>query len=430
MSGPPTVMDTGCLTGRRPPSAPATPAPGNARRDRASRGPSPAARRPTRSRPRHAARRGRGRRAAGAARGRARRRHGRRRRRRSRPAVRPPRGSCRCGTHEHGLAAKRRLQHVMAAVRDETAADEDRVGDGVHLGQLATVSTTMMSGSRRAWPRVRPGVAASGARQCAAAHRGEAARRDEGQHLVHPLRMPGRQDQREPRRLDRRRRLRGEHGLFLAAVRAAGDPDALIAREAEQPPPQVGGADRVRRRVVLEIARHRDALRRGPQRDDPPRVLVRAHGEDAHVGQHTAQRRANQPVARKERSESRPLAIIVGTPRAASARSVLGQSSVSMQMKKADRWPPGCGVPRRKVEREVAWRAMPAKRSATTRAPRRRHRADYQRAARIGLVKALHEGRRRDRLADGHRVHPAARPRPGLAAEGRSAPADSAARRA
>ena len=67
------------------------------------------------------------------------------------------------GTHEHGLASKRRLQHVVAAVRDETAADEHHVGDGVHLGQLAygIDDDDVRLAPRVA--RVRSGVAASGA---------------------------------------------------------------------------------------------------------------------------------------------------------------------------------------------------------------------------------------------------------------------------
>ena len=67
------------------------------------------------------------------------------------------------GTHEDGLAAKRCLQHVVAAVRDKTTADEDHVGHGVHLGQLADGIDDDDVRREPSVARTRRGVAASGA---------------------------------------------------------------------------------------------------------------------------------------------------------------------------------------------------------------------------------------------------------------------------
>ena len=89
-----------------------------------------------------------------------------------------------------------------------------------------------------------------------------------------------------------------QHGPFLARVSAPGDPHALARGEAEQAAPEIDRARRVDGgRVNLDVAGDDDALRLGAERDDPPRVLVGLHGEDADIGEDRRHEAPYQTVA-------------------------------------------------------------------------------------------------------------------------------------
>src|SRR2546426_11611708 len=117
------------------------------------------------------------------------------------------------------------------------------------------------------------GVPPARAPELAAEHHGPASAGDECLDLLRPLRMTGRDHQRELGALPERRAMRLEHHFLFAAMRAPRDPHAAVRPEAEQPAPEVRRARRVGQRLVLDVAGDDDALRADAEGDDPPRVL-------------------------------------------------------------------------------------------------------------------------------------------------------------
>ncbi len=122
--------------------------------------------------------------------------------------------------HEHRLAAHRRLQHVVPADRHEAAADEDDLGERVEGGQLAHG----VEDHDRAGRGVRGEAAAPG--------RDQAALADQLLDLAGALRVAGRQQQGQIRAARPRAQERVEDDRFLAAVRAARDPEPRVRVEA------------------------------------------------------------------------------------------------------------------------------------------------------------------------------------------------------
>ena len=98
-------------------------------------------------------------------------------------------------------------------------------------------------------------------------------------------------------------RERAQHRAFLAAHRAARDDDLPRRRHAEEPQHPlarlaVRGRGRQLQRIELQAAGHRDARRIGAEIDQPPRRFLALHAEAIDVGEHAAEERTDQPVAR------------------------------------------------------------------------------------------------------------------------------------
>ena len=132
-----------------------------------------------------------------------------------------------CGPKTTALRVKRRLHDVVPADRDEAAADEDDVGDGIERRQLAHRVEKDHGG---AVPRA----------HAAPPDDGEPPRPDQAFDLVQPLGVARRQHEPEPvGRRPRRQESVEDRGL-LAAMRAARHDDRRLRRD------EAGGATAAR----------------------------------------------------------------------------------------------------------------------------------------------------------------------------------------
>ena len=130
-----------------------------------------------------------------------------------------------------------------------------------------------------------------------------------------------------------------QHRRLLAAHRAAGDDHRAVRRHAEEPQHALARlAVRRRRRqlerIELQAAGDRDARRIGAEIDQPPRRLLALHAEAIDVGEHAAEERPDQPVARIRPRRDAAVDHRPSSRRARRhSRSRFGQISVSIMMK-------------------------------------------------------------------------------------------------
>ena len=315
-----------------------------------------------------------------------------------------------CGPEEHRLAAQRRLQHVVAA----------RAAPGCRRRTR-----------RRRWRRAAPARRPCRARSPAARRRparagGSSLRRADGQ----PARARrgastsrtrsgwrGASTSARSGKSARAARVSVEHGLLLAAVRAAGDPHRLARRAG-----RAGGA-RDRRRRPGRAARSCLTLPVTNTRSGgaPSAMIRRASSSDCMAKTVTSSSTVRHEAAHQAIAAERPIGEpAVGDHHGHAAAPRAARSSVRPELGlHADEERGIDGARRaaqraRQVEREEAMRRR-RPRSARARrwAPVSVTVVMTSGSSGIDAAQPLDEGRGGDGLADGDRVHPAVRPSAG-----------------
>jgi hypothetical protein len=121
--------------------------------------------------------------------------------------------------------------------------------------------------------------------------------------LAETLRVARGNDCEGPRGCSLHPRKRVENRRLLAPHRAARDEDHPVGCRPEEPEHAlaglaVNGGRRHFERIKLQAARHRHATLLGAEIDQAARRFLALHAETIDVGQHAAEERSNQPIAR------------------------------------------------------------------------------------------------------------------------------------
>ena len=199
-------------------------------------------------------------------------------------------------TEDHGLAEHGGLEDVVAAVVGQAPADKHHGRHLIELRQLAERIEHDDVGARLGVDR-----------ELGSSRRDVPGLARDPLHLGEPFRLTRRQDHEHVRLrvLDPLERL--QHGRLFAPHGAAGDDDGPARRDPEEPQQalarfavRAARAGRRRRleRIELQAAGHGHPRRVRAEIDQTAGRLLALHAEAIDVGQHAAEERANQAVAR------------------------------------------------------------------------------------------------------------------------------------
>lgn len=305
---------------------------------------------------------------------------------------------------QHRHADRARLDQVLAAERQQAAADERDVGGCIVRAQFAhrIAEQHRDVGRQRGGGRPACGGGRRVVRPFGAAHVAQPAPLDERRDFGEALRMTRHEDQQRARRLQRDECV--EHERLFAVARARGHPHGPLADRRAPCAPARGELGRCRH-VELQIAEHRDVAR--AERSQALRVggALREHAREAaeHVARGGAEfRRAPERARRHPRVRQHE--------RHVGAAAFVNERRPDLGLHHEPERRPPCAqeAPHgaRQIVRQVAARHALAEDLLARRAAARRHVREQHVRVGARAQQRIDERLRGARLADRHRMHP------------------------